>query len=162
MWGHEDSMGGHEGSMGGSCGAMGIPWGILGNHGGTMREQRFIHHRMDPLACIYLIIFFSVNHIKTFTIFCRISLRYGTYFSEKVEKRASGELFPCSRRKHESTLKKQLKMMNSMQKCAAARRNSGPSPRPTAASMLPANLYRLQQATMRQNCESDETFRSPL
>ena len=57
MWGHEGSMGGHEGSTGGSCGAMEVSWRILGDHGGTMREHRFIHHRMDPLAFIYLFIF---------------------------------------------------------------------------------------------------------
>ena len=62
-------MGRHEGSTGGSCGAMGVPWGILGNHGGTMREQRFIHNRMDPLACMYLFIFFSVDHIACIYLF---------------------------------------------------------------------------------------------
>ena len=56
MWGHEGSMGGHEGSTGASCGAMEVSWGILGDHGGTMSEHRFIHHRMDPLASIYLFI----------------------------------------------------------------------------------------------------------
>ena len=76
MWGHEGSMGGHEGSTGGSCGAMEVSWGILGDHGGTMSEHRFIHHRMDPLAFIYLFIFLGGPHsVHLFIYFSSGGLR---------------------------------------------------------------------------------------